>query len=93
VPEDGNQASARRQPAMSAAQRGHITILQLGCLTLPFRVDWVASLLAAASTRVMINGTLRLKIWHACSLCQGALSPMLFLLVMEALSALIRKAD
>jgi hypothetical protein len=57
-------------------------------------VDWVASLFAAASTRVMINGTLGPKILHARGLRQeDPLSPMLFLLMMEALSALIRKAD
>jgi hypothetical protein len=56
-------------------------------------LDWVASLLATASTRTMVNGNLTPKIWHAHGLYQGdPLSPMLFLLVMEALSALIRKA-
>jgi hypothetical protein len=56
--------------------------------------DLVASLLAVASTRATVNGSLMPKIWHARGLRQGdSLSLMLFLLVMKAFSALIRKAD
>jgi hypothetical protein len=41
-----------------------------------------------------MNGNPEDKIFHARGLCQGdPLSPMLFLLTMEVLGALIRKAD
>jgi hypothetical protein len=44
--------------------------------------------------RVMVNGNLSPKIWHARSLRQGdPLLLMLFLLVMETHNTLIRKAD
>jgi hypothetical protein len=47
-----------------------------------------------ASTRILMNGNPEDKIFHARGLCQGdPLSPMLFLLTMEVLGALIRKAD
>jgi hypothetical protein len=57
-------------------------------------VDWISMLLSSASTRVLLNGSPREKIFHARGLQQGdPLSPMLFLLVMEVLNALIHKAD
>lgn len=57
-------------------------------------IDWITTLLYTAMTRVAINGSAGEKIQHARGLRQGnPLSPMLFLLVMEVLSALIRKAD
>jgi hypothetical protein len=55
--------------------------------------DWTTMLLSSASTKVLMNGYPGERICHACDLRQGdPLSPMLFLLVMEALNALIRKA-
>lgn len=56
--------------------------------------DWVASILINSSTRVSMNGAPGHRIFHAQGLRQGdPLSPMLFVLVMEVLSAMIRKAD
>jgi hypothetical protein len=56
-------------------------------------VRMVSGVLLVRNPRTMVNGNLTPKIWHAHGLCQGdPLSPMLFLLVMEVLSALIRKA-
>jgi hypothetical protein len=67
-------------------------IQHIGFLTI--WIDWMASLLVAANTRVMVNGNLSPKMWHARGLQQrDLLSLMLFLVVMEALNALIRKAD
>jgi hypothetical protein len=57
-------------------------------------MNWVAAILSSSSTKVMINGCPSQHICHARGLRQGdPLSPMLSLLVMEVLSALIRKAD
>jgi hypothetical protein len=70
----------------------HELLLHMGFLAI--WLDWVASLLTTASTWATVKGCLTLKIWHARRLRQGdPLSPMLFLLVMEALNAMIRKAD
>jgi hypothetical protein len=56
--------------------------------------DWISVLISTASTRVLLNGDCGSRICHARGLHQGdPLSPMLFLLVMEALNTLIRKAD
>jgi hypothetical protein len=57
--------------------------------------DWVYALLSSASTKVLLNGTLGERVCHTCGLCQGnhPLSPMLFLLIMEVLSAMFRLAD
>jgi hypothetical protein len=67
----------------------------LSHLSFPHRwVDWNSVLLSTASTRVMLNGTLGLKICHSRGLRLGdPLSPMLFLLVMEVLSEMFQKAD
>jgi hypothetical protein len=56
--------------------------------------DWVSTILSTASTKVLLNGTLGERICHTCGLHQGdPLSPILFLLVMEVLSTLIRKSE
>jgi hypothetical protein len=57
-------------------------------------LDWTSTLLSTASTRISLNGAQGNRICHAHSLRQGdPLSPMLFVLVMEVMDALIRKAD
>jgi hypothetical protein len=54
----------------------------------------VAAILSSSSTKVMMNGCPKQGICYARRLRQGdPLSPMLFLLVMEVINALIRKAD
>jgi hypothetical protein len=51
-------------------------------------------LATSTSTKVLLNGTPGERICHARGIRQGdLLSPMLFLLVMEVLNVLIRKAD
>jgi hypothetical protein len=56
--------------------------------------DWVSAMLSSASTKVLVNGRLSRRICHARGLRQGdPLSPLLFVLVMEVLSSLIREAD
>jgi hypothetical protein len=55
---------------------------------------WVSLLLPSSSTKVMLNGVPGDFIAHCRGLRQGnPLSPMMFLLVMEVLSALVHKAD
>jgi hypothetical protein len=55
---------------------------------------WTSVLLSSASTRVLMNGNPGERTSHSKGLQQGdPLSPMLFLLIMEGLSALICKAD
>jgi hypothetical protein len=41
-------------------------------------VDWVATLLAMASTRILINAAIGMKICHACGLRQGDPYPRCF---------------
>jgi hypothetical protein len=56
--------------------------------------EWISALLSSASTRVLLIGEPGERICHARGLCQGdPLSPMLFILVMEVHSVLIRAAD
>jgi hypothetical protein len=56
--------------------------------------EWIDVLLSSVSTRIQLNVTQGDRICHAQGLCQGdPLSPMLFLLVMEVLNSLFRKAD
>jgi hypothetical protein len=56
--------------------------------------DQVSALLSTASTRVFLNGTPEERVCHACDLRQGdPLSRMMFLLTMEVLSDMVRKAD
>ncbi|WVZ94534.1 hypothetical protein U9M48_040415, partial [Paspalum notatum var. saurae] len=56
--------------------------------------DWIAALLATSSTKVLLNGCPGRWICHARGLRQGyPLSPMLFVVVMEALNGLIKLAD
>jgi hypothetical protein len=57
-------------------------------------LNWISVLLSTTSTRVLLNGSLGQLICHARGLWQGdPLPSMLFLLLMEVLSAMIRKAD
>ncbi|WVZ95337.1 hypothetical protein U9M48_041118 [Paspalum notatum var. saurae] len=56
--------------------------------------DWMAALLSTSSTKVLLNGRPGNRICHARGLRQGdPLSPMLFVIVMEALNGLICLAD
>jgi hypothetical protein len=64
----------------------------VGC---PLRwTNWISVLLSTASTKVLLNGVLGRCICHGRGLRQGdPLSPMLFVLVMECFSAMIKLAD
>jgi hypothetical protein len=56
--------------------------------------DWISALLSTANTRIVLNGVPGDTIHHGYGLHHGdPLLPMLFLLIMEVLSALLRKAD
>jgi hypothetical protein len=55
---------------------------------------WISALLSSVSTKVLLNGEPGERICHTRRLHQGdPLSPMLFILVMEILSVLIRVTD
>ena len=57
-------------------------------------LNWISLILSTASTRIICNGSPGRRICHARGLRQGdLLSPLLFVLVMEALNALFRLAD
>jgi hypothetical protein len=64
----------------------------IGC---PMRwTNWISVLLSIASTKVLLNGVPGRRICHGRGLRQGdPLSPMLFVLVMECFSAMIKLAD
>jgi hypothetical protein len=56
-------------------------------------LDWLAILLSSASTRVLINGNPGPPIWHRRGLRQGdPLSPQLFVLAVDTLGRLFRRA-
>jgi hypothetical protein len=56
-------------------------------------IKWTAIALRTASTKVMVNGSPGRKIAHARGLCQGdPLSPQLFVLAMEVVIVLFRRA-
>ena len=49
--------------------------------------NWISMVLATSSTRILLNGQLRRRIYHARGLRQGnPLSPMLFVPIMESLN-------
>lgn len=56
--------------------------------------NWISIMLSTASTKVMLNGRPGRRIAHARGLRQGdPISPMLFVITMEALNSLIIRAD
>ena len=57
-------------------------------------VNWISMILSSSSTKIICNGFPGRRICHARGLRQGdPLSPLLFVLAMEALNALVRLAD
>jgi hypothetical protein len=57
-------------------------------------VNWVSILLSTASTKILVNGQPGRRIPHARGLHQGdPLSPLLFVIYMEALNSLVALAD
>jgi hypothetical protein len=67
----------------------------LSAVDCPLRwTNWISVLLSTASTKVLLNGVPGRRICHGRGLRQGdPLSPMLFVLVMECFSAMIKLAD
>uniref|UniRef100_A0A453BHF4 Reverse transcriptase domain-containing protein n=1 Tax=Aegilops tauschii subsp. strangulata TaxID=200361 RepID=A0A453BHF4_AEGTS len=56
-------------------------------------LKWIAILLSSASTRVLLNGVPGPPIWHKEGLRQGdSLSPQLFVLAVDTLGRLFRRA-
>jgi hypothetical protein len=56
-------------------------------------LDWLAVLLSSSSTRVLINGAPGPPIWHQQGLRQGdSLAPQLFVLTVDMLGRLIKRA-
>ena len=56
--------------------------------------SWISVILSTASTKIIMNGSPGCRICHARGLRQGdPLSPLLFVLAMEALNALIKTAE
>jgi hypothetical protein len=56
--------------------------------------EWIISILSSASSKILINGHPTERVWHRRGLRQGdPLSPLLFVIVMDVLAALFRKAE
>lgn len=57
-------------------------------------LNWISLVLSTASTKIIVNGTPGRRICHARGLRQGdPFSPILFVLVMEALNSTVKLAD
>jgi len=57
-------------------------------------INWISMMLSSASSKIICNGSPGRRICHARGLRQGdPLSPLLFVLAMEALNALFKVAD
>lgn len=57
-------------------------------------LNWISFILSTASTKIILNGSPGRRICHARGLRQGdPLSPLLFVLVMEALNSMFKLAD
>ncbi|XP_073360681.1 uncharacterized protein [Aegilops tauschii subsp. strangulata] len=56
-------------------------------------IKWVSILLQSATTKILVNGVPGRSIAHACGLRQGdSVSPLLFVIAMDALTTIIGKA-
>lgn len=77
----------------SVAWPFHLEVLQH--IGFPRRwTKWISILLSTASTKILMNGRAGMRIAHARGLRQGdPISPMLFVIAMEALNSLILEAD